>query len=52
MGAEEEHFRNIKNAIDWYEKALAVLEEYQIDDQTLLQKFKKAYSAAQDVYLL
>ena len=49
MGAEEEHLQNLKNALDYYEKAFKVMDEYGIFDEKLYHKFKTSYLAAQEV---
>jgi hypothetical protein len=49
MGVEEEHLKNIEDAISWYDKAYKNMEENDCVDEKLYQSFKKAFQKAQDV---
>jgi Tetratricopeptide repeat. len=49
MGVEEEHMKNLDDALHWYEKAYQTLEEHGSVDEKLYKQFKAAHAKAQDV---
>ncbi len=50
MGVEEEHMKNLDDALHWYEKACQTLEQHGSIEDKLYKQFKAAHAKAQDVY--
>ena len=46
MGVEEEFLKNLQDAVHWYEKSFAVMDENSIEDENLYKRFKKCYVQA------
>ena len=49
MGVEEEFMENIENSFNWYQKSVNILLEHQVNNESLIEKFKQAYEAAKSV---